>query len=451
MSFLSEEGKEKLRDLLAGRSPLLIAIVAAVGALALICLFGLLLLTSDRVAEPPPTPFDRPPAAPDVDESLVVAITDSTTISIPHSSPVNLDVAGRNFSLQTQALPVDGTWAPALRDDDVGVWVYGTIVNYLVALRDSPENRDLLERLAPGDEMVMRMRDGSTYTFAFNSRRNVPVTSRDIFNQNAPGLTLILTGAGGDERLVVHGRYLLSEATDEEAGNVVELGETAQMNGLQVTVSGATYLYDRPEIPAGFAFYLVDFQMQNLAGAILDANQLRLTLSDDLGNQYALNPMASQLGNNPPLGGSINPGQTVQATAGYQIPAGLNSSLLRWLVMRSDSAAQIQVNIPFRGTSEAGQQAAISLSQAEVSLDGTSVQLFGEITNLGSEPLVVQETNVSLVSEERLYLALSTSPAFPWIVAPGQTTQFSLAFQRPSGSTAVFTILNQPFELTGLR
>jgi hypothetical protein len=178
---------------------------------------------------------------------------------------------------------------------------------------------------------------------------------------------------------------------------------------------------------------------------------LRLTLADHMGNQYALNPTASQVGNYMPVGGPLGPGQTARATAGYQIPAGLSSPTLRWVVTRLDTGSQAQVNIPFRGAAELGQQALVTLQQGEVSLDGTSLMLWGQITNLGDQPLVVQETNVSLISNGSFYLILSTNPRFPWIVAPGQTADFSLTFQRPSGDTAVFTVLNQPFQLTGLR
>jgi hypothetical protein len=331
------------------------------------------------------------------------------------------------------------------------VWVYGTIVNYILGLADTPANRTTLETLTPGDEIVLRRRDGAVHTFAFSSRRTVAPDSRDIFAQNSPGITLVLFGAGGRERLVVQGRYVVAETTPAEDPNVVELGETAQIDSLQITVIGATHLFERPEVPAGFAFYLVDFQMHNVGATIIETSNLRLVLTDHLGNQYALNPTASQVGNYIPVGGPLAPGQTVNATAGYQIPAGLNSPVLRWVVLRLDTQSQAQVNIPFRGTAELGQQAVVNLQQAEVSMDGASLFLLGQVTNLGDQPLVIQEPNVTLTSEGAFYLILSTNPGFPWIVSPGQTTQFSLTFQRPSGNTAVFTLLNQPFELTGLR
>jgi hypothetical protein len=453
MSSLTDEQKEALRTLLG--SPMAIVIGAVViGMLVLLCLFGVLLLRPDEVADgvtpPPPAATFAPPVSGD-DEVLVVGITDSTTISVPVSAPAVLAVGSRSWSVLTQSIPVDGTWSPTIADSGTAVWVYGTVINYVLALSDTAENRLVLEQLAPGDEMSLRMGDGTTFTFAFNSRRTVPVTGRDIFNQQLPGLTLALVGSGGQERLVVYGRYLVTESDSFEIENTVELGETVQLDGLQFTVTGAAYVFDRPEIPAGFAFYLVDYQLQNVAGTVFNSSLLRLTLADELGNQYALNPSASQLGNHPPLGGSLNPNQTLMATAGYQIPAGLSSPTLRWQVTRTDNNNQAQVSIPFRDRQEQVQQATVTLTQADVSLDGTSLLLVGQLANMGNETLAVQESNISLTSEGRTYLILSTSPGFPWLVAPGQTVPFSVTFQRPTGSTAVFTVLNQPFELNGLR
>jgi hypothetical protein len=176
-----------------------------------------------------------------------------------------------------------------------------------------------------------------------------------------------------------------------------------------------------------------------------------MVLADDLGNLYALNPTAGQLGNFRLLTGQIAPGQTVAATAGYQIPSNLASLSLRWSVSLNNPDNYIQVNIPFRDAQDSGQQAVVEVQQAQVSLDGTSLVLNGQITNLGEQPLVVNSNNITLSGDGSVYLMLSTNPAFPWVIGPGQTIPYLVTFQRPVGSTAIFRLLNQPFELTGLR
>jgi hypothetical protein len=126
-----------------------------------------------------------------------------------------------------------------------------------------------------------------------------------------PGITLILLGSDGNERLVVRGRYVVS-AADDVMENIVGLAETAQLGNLQISANSTTYIADRAEIPAGFAFFLVDFTIQNVGLTAFDTADLQLGLNDGLGNQYALSPAAGQLGARPPLTGFINANQLVE-------------------------------------------------------------------------------------------------------------------------------------------
>ena len=75
----------------------------------------------------------------------------------------------------------------------------------------------------------------------------------------------------------------------------------------------------------------------------------------------------------------------------------------------------------------------------------------GQITNLGDKELIVDVGDLSLTSQGTVFLMLSVNPAFPWRVGAGQTIQFLVTFQRPLADTAIFTVLNQSFQLTGLR
>ncbi|MEJ2746778.1 MAG: DUF4352 domain-containing protein [Anaerolineae bacterium] len=352
-------------------------------------------------------------------------------------------------------MPADRIWSPTFENMETAVWVYGTIINYVVGVPESEGNRALLEQLAPGDLMTLTTRNGITHNFAFNSREEILVGNPDVYAQRTPGLTLILVGTEGEERLVVNGRYLAEEAGNSGPGesSAVELGETAQLDDVQITVTGAAYILDRPEAQPGFAFYLVDYQIQNIGLTALDTSRLQFTLLDELGNQYAVSPAAGQLVNFPALGGFLNASQTAQATAGYQIPLGLNSANVHWLVTNLNTGAQLQVTIPFSGGAQAAGNAQITLSQVSVSTDLTNLIINGQVTNLGTQPLVVAETAVSLRTDDgSVYLLLSTNPAFPWTVGPGQSTPFVVTFQRPvTVDTAVFTVLNQPFQLTNLR
>ncbi|MBK7895964.1 MAG: hypothetical protein WAS33_23105 [Candidatus Promineifilaceae bacterium] len=437
--------------------------VLVAGGIALIALLAVVVLSiilvqgrgegADTAVSGTPTPFANGNAGPLAAEPLVVGMSDSATISVTLDAPVTLSLPGQQFNVQTQIIGADGTWTPALDAQAAGtaVWVYGSIVNYVIGLPDSDANRALLEGLTPGDELLLATRGGMRLTFSFNNRSTVPVTNRDIFGQTTPGITLVMLGSEGTERLVVNGRYVVAD-TANTSGNVVGLGETAQLENVQVTVNSTTYIADRPEIPPGFALFVVDYQIQNVGLTALDSGNLQLSLSDTIGNQYAISPLATQLGNFPTLAGFLNANQVMQASAGYQIPLGLESDTLSWVVTNRNSGAQVYVTLPFTGGSAAAAGSAISLARVDVSTDLTSLILGGQVTNLGTQPIVITESDVSLQTDDgSIYLLLSTNPPFPWTVPPGQTLQYFLTYQRPPTATAVFRILNQGFQLTNLR
>ena len=97
------------------------------------------------------------------------------------------------------------------------------------------------------------------------------------------------------------------------------------------------------------------------------------------------------------------------------------------------------------------ENATVSLSSADVSEDGGSIIVSGTVGNSGTQPFVVNATDVSLTENGTVYLVFSTTPGFPWSVPPGQVINFTLSFQRPVGSNATFTLLGNSFDLQGIR
>ncbi len=441
----------------------IIGIMATIGGLLLLCLFAFLILAppgsdTDTVDGVTSTPT-RDALVGDVfggcQPTGSSALISSEAVSLTIDAPLTLDIAGVTFNVQSQIIPATGQWVPVSNQPNSAIWVCGTIVNYVVGVPDSEENRALFDRLAPGDDLVLTTRANSILQFDFNSREVVLSSNQDIFAQHQPGLTLVLMGTQGDQRLVVRGRHTVTEANANNTGDLptsFALGETAPLGNLQVTVTGATHLLNRPEAPLGFAFYLVEYQLQNIATINFDTTLLRSALFDSFGNQYVVNGGASALGNYPTLFGLISPSQLVQATAGYQIPLELSGPNLRWRLTRSDTNEFVEVELPFADQEMTAQSAQISLLAADVSLDGTNIMMSGEVTNLGQQALVINETDLILQGDEGgFYLLLSTNPGFPWVISPGAAITYQVMFQRPAGSQAIFTLLNQPFELNGLR
>lgn len=445
--------RARLQPLLANQPALVVVIIATVGSLALLCLFAYLITRSDDEADLTPTSSDIVESEIDTDTFEYVAVGDTGAISITMETPIFLSIGGEEFTIQAEVIPEDEPWQPEVPNETTALWVYGSVINYVFGLENTSENRELLETLELGDEIVLTTRSGSTTSFTLSSRQTLGIENLDVLAQRSPAITIILSDDDSDEgRLTVRGRYAASDtkniSTNEQ---VVELGETAQLEGLQITATSVSYQTGRAEVPQGFMFYSVDYQVQNVGAVGIESGQLNMVLIDDMGNQYALNAVASQLGNYPMLSGTIQPGQSASATAGYQIPLSLNSRFLRWQVSRTDTGSQIQVNIAFGDQRDIARQTSIQVQEADVSDDGSSLIIIGQITNLGEQELITDVSDLSLTSQGTVFLMLSVNPAFPWRIGAGQTLQYLVTFQRPLGDSAVFTALNQSFQLNGLR
>lgn len=450
---------------LSGRVPLIILSLLVVISLLAICGLGYALWRSgaggdSETAEPAPgdpTPFPESGAGQTGSttgggEALVYGISDSSTVSVTLDVPVSLSIGGRNLMVQPVSINSDGTWSPPVAGEDTVAWVHGSIVNYIMALTPADQNKAMLESLASGDQMVITTQSGSEIIFEFESSSLVPVNDTSHFSQLTPGLTLALLAEGNDERLVADARFLMTESSRsaENSSSQVGVGETAQLANLQVTATGATYLPNDPNTPPGFAFFIVDFQIYNAGTNAVDISNLQLTLIDEVGNQYALNPVASRLGENAPLtGGFLSAGDTLAVSVGYQVPQGLASTSLILTVRRTDTGEQVLVNIPFSG-GNAVQNTSIALQSVTVSADLASMNLTGQIVNNGDQPVVATQEDVWLrTTDGASYLMLSTNPGFAWTIPPGQTLQYAVTFQTPPGAdTAIFNVLNQSFQLS---
>lgn len=447
-------------SIMAGRTPIVVLVSLIIVSLLAICGLGYFLLRpeGDETAgstpssgEPTPFPVSGGGAV-GSNDAIVMGISGSTTVSVTLDSPAELSLGGKSFTVSSQTINPDASWSPGVSDDNSAGWVHGSIVNYIMALNGSDQNRAVLDSLAPGSQIGMVTEGGGQFLFEFEQKRLLPTEDRTIFQQNAPGITLVMLDESNGQNLVVNGRYIINESNSGNQGSSVELGEPTQLGDLQITVTGATYVPNSPQAPSGFAFFLVDFRVQNVGLTAVDVNNLQLVLVDEIGNQYALNPIASQVGNNPALtGGFLNAGGSLDASVGYQIPAGLVSNVLQWVVIDRTTGARTQVHIPFTGDN-AAQFSTITLQSVQISTDGNNMSLTGQIINQGNQPVVVTPSDVSLrTADGAAYQLLSANPPFVWTAPPGQTTQYSVTYQRPNLDTAVFTILNQPFQLNNIR
>lgn len=437
---------------------LLMALLALLGLL-LVCTFGVLLLDPlgwlDKDGEE--TVVILTPAGngllPDPDGADAIVIFDgSSSLSIDMDPPSGIDLNGTTIPVRAQFVTEAGSWESDVADGRVAEWVFGTIVNPVFGLSSSQENELLLQKLVPGDRIKVNYISGESREFLVSGRELVSVLDGDLFAQNRPGVTLLwLGGNRPDSRLVVYGEYTLPETTTNEIedNRLADIGEPVTFGNLAVTVDRADMIGSNGVAPPGFSIYHVDFTLDNQGNNTLDSGLLRISLKDNLGNQYSMNAAAAVNGTHPVLTGFVSPNSRMSATAAFQIPANLGGDTLEWRVNRVDIPGEVVVGLPFGGSTS--RNASVTLNTADVSEDGGTLIVSGSVVNNGSQAFQVNATDVSLSENGTVYLVFATTPGFPWSVPPGQVVNFSLTFQRPVGSAATFSLLNNSFELNGIR
>lgn len=404
---------------------------------------------------PTPTPFSVVSAETNEDALISVQVGDTQALSLTVNAPNAFVVGDRQFAVQRTAIGEDGVWTPTLTDENTAVWVRGTVVNYVLAMLDTEANRELMMSLDPSSALTLQTKEASNVPFKFSERLVVQSTNNEIFSQTAPGLTVVLIGAEANQpRMVVRGRYEFDQSADSTAAQqqtgpvVVQAGEWAQLGEAKVVVASQEA---QPQQGSPFTYYLVNYQIENASTSPLDTSQLQFVLVDDVGNQYQLNALATQASTLAPMPAVVEPAGFIQATAGYQIPTGLNAGALRWIVRSLDSGliAEVQLGDSSADTASVAETTVISLNSGDVTEDNNNLILQGEILNLAESALVVEQSDVSMLSNDgSVQFVTSTNPGFPWVIEAGQTLPYSVVVARPiSADIATFTILHQSFEL----
>lgn len=384
-------------------------------------------------------------------------LADNNTPQPQAETPSTISMKGLEFRVLPYVVQEDGLWQYPPGQSGTAVWVYGTIINYVFGIEHTDSNAALLESLTAGSPITMTTTSNSQYRFAFAGREEITSPGPDLLAQTQPGLTLMTLGGKGNARLVVHADYVLPDEgldTGGSAGPSVGVGEPTQLGDVRLTVLETAYVYDQPDTPNGWAFFQIEYQLENLSQETLDPNRFRMELQDGSGSIYSLNLPASQAGTFGYLMLTIPPNTVAMGTAGYLVPAPLQGPKLSWSFSRLDTPDRvIKVLIDFQPPAETVDPAwhsVVSLSGAELSGDRTLLTVWGTVLNNGENDLTVTLEDVTLRGAQDLMALRAADPGLPWTVQPGAALSFRLAFQRPGSAVATFQLLNQPFELSGL-
>ncbi len=424
----------------SSRRPMLIFGFGAVSLAVIVLLIALFQVVAPTT---PPTPTPTPDTG--------CTINCGAPAQVGAVVPTKLHVRDRTIDITPVAV-TKGSWN-ATATGGQAEWVYGTLVNYLVGLPDTSENKDMLGALKEGDSITVELSNGQTLEFKFGDRQVVSSQSTDLFSQQHPGLTLVQLGDNGTERTVVRANYVVeSEGSKTVPSNVVAINTPVDIDVTRVTALNGRLVENAPGIPVGSAFYLVDFTVQNLGSDPLDAGNFQIELFDYTRQKYKLSETASKLGPNPPPTGQLLPGLSATFTSGFEVPSNITGPVLVWS-FRPTTTLSLAANVavPLVGptpTPDPRSQAIVQITQAYFTPDQSELVIVGGISNPTTALIPVGTSDISLSTPEGILATLnSTDPALPWRIAPNSTVNFTLYFSHLPSSSAILKILQNSFEL----
>jgi hypothetical protein len=386
-----------------------------------------------------PLPYPPPP---------LVEVGDSQ-VALP--VPVTLEVGGESFSVQPSD-PDEATWTSPSLPSTSAVWVYGTVVNYVLGLEATAENQGLIEAVRSGDSVRLRLSSGVQLTFRVTGQETVRPDDPSIFLQSRPGLTLVLLGDEDAERLALFSDFDRAEEPTSEPGRpAAGVGQPVQVGAVQVTLSEGHAERGGGGVPAGMMVYLVEFSLQNTGQSPLDPEALVMELVDGVGNRYQPSLSASQRGRFGPLQQDVVQGGSANGTVGYLVPEGLTGPTLTWVFApQSTSELRARFAIPYVSPPVVDVLPEVTVREAFLGEDGEILHVVARIRNVGSSDLTATAADVSLSSSAGPGELRIAAPPFPWTVAAGQSREVELQFARPEASSSVVTILGYTFEISGL-
>lgn len=438
----------------------LLVLSVAIGAVLLFIAIVILIYLGLRgtgqpsAGTPTPTEGVRPtataPASPILAPSCE-AILSSGNVEVSMALPISLTAGNAASYPVVPIVPQEDAWVyPQGRSGD-GVWVCGTVVNYVIGLDPTAANEELVGNLAPGDEIRLQLSNGAVLLFRVAERRDVSPGAAAATSQQQPRLTLVLPKSDTWQIAIADYAAEAEPAEPPTTGASAQLGQPVEVDGVRVTVSEGT-LERRGDLAQGTAYFIVEFTVENPGEQPLATETFSMRLRDSLGNTYLVSPQASEAGESGALTGQIQPGASAQGSAGYVVPDPLPTGEIAWIFSPRPGSQQVSVSIPHEYTGDAvALQPDVRVTDAFLSSDGSILIIEGEVQNRDTRPLVVEPSDVTLSSSAGVGELVTEAPPLPWTIQPGQLQVIELQYQRPEASTVLLELLGYSFEISGVQ
>ena len=444
------------------RPLLLISLLLFVGVCAVACFIVGLVLISERNAlgnlfNTAPT---GPTSTPEPITKTVNIVVNGTPL--PPAVPTELTVGSNGYKIEALMLDDQQQWRGYdAAKKKTGYWAAGTMVNYVIGLPTSEDNKALFDSLKQDDLIFLTTGVGNLrYRVSeIGSIKDDDATA--LRDQSSPRVTLILLGEGNGERRVVIGSY-----TDEAVANeLTAIGVPINLGDVKVIVTGQRLLPgNQVGLAPGKNYYQVNLQVTNLVTRVVDGGQFFTELVDGAGNKYAFSdPGSGAAGAAGWAKGALQPkgqsGDVITITAGFEVPDGMAGPSLTWQFALDDSAPEVaKVSIPYKPlfvqptlVPTRAPRADVKIVNANISPEGNELRIVGEIANLTAEPLTISLADIKLDTAAGQPIALNQSipPLSPaWTINPGATLPFQLNFIRPpAGTEVIFSMFDKRFSI----
>lgn len=432
-----------------------LAIGGGILGIAILVLLGILIARSVR---PPGEPTALPTAAPTEVTRLPTSvlptpvpppIAEVGSAQVPLAVPTLLEVGGRSFPVMSSEPGGDDPWAGFQPEPGGAIWMYGTVVHYVLGLEPSQENLEMIIGLGRGDPVLLRLSSGARLTFRVAETAEVDPKDPALMSQRRPGLTLVLPGP--EAWSVVRADFeAATEPTLPPGAAASGVGQAVQVGGVQVTVVEGHAERGGAGLDPGMMIYFVEFSVRNTGDDAVLTTGFLMTLEDSLGNVYAPSVDAAGAGRYGPLPEVLGPGQEASGTAAYVVPDTLPGPSLTWTFGLAASEVRARFAIPYSPPAASQVLPEVRVTEAFLAEGGFSLHVVAEIHNPGTGPLTVTADDVTLSSSAGPGELQMAAPPFPWVIAAGDTREVELRFARPDAAQAIVTILGYTFEISGI-
>ena len=380
--------------------------------------------------------FISPPVIP---ENLTVLQDDNTPLRTV--VPTQVSIGGTVFPV-VAVLPEQGRWPLPAEQDQLGVWIYGTLINYVIGLPYTANTEYLLSGLTSGDRITLTLENGTALVFGSPQVKRIAPDDTSPLVQDTPELTLLTLGDDSSNRLVVKARYLPE--------NVVPVDEQ-NADGLVVRIARADVAQGVAPDDVASAYFVVEFELTNTTAAAVDPTFFDMVLEDGRGQRYILNDTATTKGSYGRLTLPVLAGASVSGSAGYVVPRQITPPVV-W-IFRADVTSADAVRFVTSYTPPAPTPAVPDVELHEAFLDANRdvVVVSGTVYNDGGLSLSVGAESVEMTSSGGRSTLVASTPLLPWTISPDGYQDFELQFEVPADAESVLlNVLGFTFEIEGL-